>query len=553
MQTTLCTRIVSSLEKCFADEALETKPILERISVLRGEQLSFQLAYTETDPACQRSLTPCLSGDLACCTAIRRVDSIPSTMPVYKGLTDDNYLRTEPGLFPDLLRPIDGGTVSPEPGMLDALWLTVEIPDTFPAGEHVIAVALCDEDGEIVSRNFLRVTLIDAALPEQELIFTQWFHSDCLAHYYGVEVFSERYWEIVENYVRTAAANGINLLLTPVFTPPLDTAVDGERLTVQLVGVTLDDGKYSFDFTLLDRWIEMCNRCGIKYLEIAHFFTQWGAAHAPKIMAAVDGEYRRIFGWDTDATGEEYTTFLRAFIPALLAHLRARGDDRRCFFHVSDEPQESQFEQYRASAAIVKELLQGYPVMDALSSFEFYRHGVIENPIPSTNHIEPFLEAGIENLWTYYCCGQVKEVSNRFFAMPSARTRIIGLQLYKFNIAGFLHWGYNFYASRYSLKQIDPYTETTGCGWVPSGDAFSVYPAPDGSAWESLRIILFREALADMRALRLCEQLCGRDTVLALMEGELESPITFSSYPHDAAYLLKLRERINAAIAAALA
>ena len=52
-------------------------------------------------------------------------------------------------------------------------------------------------------------------------------------------------------------------------------------------------------------------------------YTQWGAEHCPKIMATVDGEYRRIFGWDTAATGEDYRNFLAAFLPALTARLEA--------------------------------------------------------------------------------------------------------------------------------------------------------------------------------------------------------------------------------------
>ena len=38
------------------------------------------------------------------------------------------------------------------------------------------------------------------------------------------------------------------------FTPPLDTYIGGERETMQLVGVNLEDGKYSFDFTGINCW-----------------------------------------------------------------------------------------------------------------------------------------------------------------------------------------------------------------------------------------------------------------------------------------------------------
>jgi hypothetical protein len=71
----------------------------------------------------------------------------------------------------------------------------------------------------------------------------------------------------------------------------------------------------------------MCDRVGIKYFEIAHFFTQWGAQHAPKVIATVDGVEKRIFGWDTDAFGEEYRTFLRSFVTEFLAHMKKSGND----------------------------------------------------------------------------------------------------------------------------------------------------------------------------------------------------------------------------------
>ena len=62
--------------------------------------------------------------------------------------------------------------------------------------------------------------------------------------------------------------------------------------------------------------------------------------------------------------------------------------------------------------------------MDALSDYAFYQSGAVTKPVPANNHIEPFLEAKVPGLWTYYCVGQYKDVSNMFMAMPSARNRI---------------------------------------------------------------------------------------------------------------------------------
>ena len=114
----------------------------------------------------------------------------------------------------------------------------------------------------------------------------------------------------------------------------------------------------------------MCNRAGVKYFEIAHFFTQWGAKHTPKVMATVDGEYKKIFGWETDAVSPEYTLFLRSFIKAFLEHMRARGDDKRCYFHISDEPKLDQIDNYKAAKDSIKDLLCGDLIAGSLKTLQ---------------------------------------------------------------------------------------------------------------------------------------------------------------------------------------
>jgi hypothetical protein len=268
-------------------------------------------------------------------------------------------------------------------------------------------------------------------------------------------------------------------------------------------------------------------------------------------MATVDGEYRKLFGWETDATGEEYATFLQTFLPAFLDHMKARGDDKRCLFHISDEPSAAHLEQYSKSKAVVADILKDYIIMDALSNFEFYQQGVVKTPIPSSSHIKPFLEAKVPDLWTYYCCGQDIGVSNRFLAMPGARTRCIGLQFFKYDIAGFLQWGYNFYNNVGSHDQINPYLETCGEYFYQAGDGFSVYPAPDGTAYESMRILQFREGLEDCAAMKLAAETYGKEAVIAEVE-KLMGEIRFDRCLRMPGMMLAVRDAINAMIERAL-
>ena len=555
----LKTKIVSSQEKIFMDDRIEAFAALDKISVLQGERLSLQFLSTyrataETPVLYRKERIPLqVQGSLSSLATLRDVRQVPVTLPCYPENRDDNFLRTTPGLYPDLLTPLQyDGSVTVQPDVLSAVWVELPIPEDLPAGEYSLSFSLSGVNMG-ASESSVLIEVIGACLPKDEIYLTQWFHCDCLANYYGVEVFSERHWEIVESFVQTAVKNGINLLLTPVFTPPLDTAVGSERRTVQLVGVERNAGVYRFDFTLLDRWIGMCDRQGIRYFEISHLFTQWGAMHAPKIMATVDGEYRRLFGWETDATGEEYSTFLRTFLGEFLAHMKRRGDDRRCFFHISDEPSFTKHrESYEAARAVVADLLADYVVMDALSNFEFYKTGLVTTPIPASNRITPFLEADIPHLWTYYCCGQQQNVSNRFVAMPAWRTRSIGMQFYKYDIAGFLQWGYNFYNNQVSDSPIDPYQELSANYAFPAGDAFSVYPAPDGSAYESTRIIVFHEALQDYKAMKLCERYYGKKAVVDAIEAVFGKSITFDTCARSSDMMLRIRATVNKMIKEAI-
>jgi hypothetical protein len=131
--------------------------------------------------------------------------------------------------------------------------------------------------------------------------------------------------------------------------------------------------------------------------------------------------------------------------------------------------------------------------------------------------------------------------------MPSARNRILGMQLYKFNIQGFLHWGYNFWYSQYSRKPINPYQVTDADKAFPSGDAYLVYPGEQGPI-ESLRLKVLYDALQDLRSLQLLEMMMGRKQVLELLEEGLDSEINFSQYPRNPEWLLAKREQINQAI-----
>lgn len=533
---------LSSLIKVFSDEEPTAQPFT-KLSCLSNERVQLQVAFCN-DSDCEVNVkVDCKFKD---CINVYYVEEIYSKNPVH-ALQDNYTLRKKSGYFPELLRPLDG-CFNAKANKWNSIWLEVVPNPTLVAGEQKINVALtCGEDVQTID---FTLDVIDAQLPAQTLINTNWFHTDCIATHYNIEVFSDKYWEYVKNFLKVAVDHGMNMVLTPLFTPPLDTKVGGERPTVQLVGVKVSSGEYKFDFTNLDKWIAICDEVGIKYLELSHFFTQWGAKKCPKIIAEVDGVQKRIFGWDTKASGKAYRSFLTAFAEVFKPYLKEKGLEDKVYFHVSDEPFAAIARHYRKASNIVKELFGEYKIMDALSNYKFYKKGLVKLPVPANDHIEPFI-GNVSDLWTYYCCVQVKGVSNKFFSMPSQRNRVLGYQMYKFNVKGFLHWGYNFWYKQFSTGPVDPFTETDAGGSFPSGDSFVVYPGDNGAPLISLRLKVFYDAFQDMRALQLLESLIGKEKTMQILEDGIE-PITFAQYPHCDDWQLATREKINAAIKQAI-
>lgn len=543
-------KLISALEKCFLDDDINKKEEYSSASCLKDEIFRFGLCY-DNEEICFSSIAAKLTvkSEISHHITVKRVEHVPVKLPVFGTTDDTDFLRTSPGLYPDLLTPINSYGRIMISNNLESLFIEVDTKGVDKAGVYPIEFIFADfSSNDVISSVTFNLEIIDCALQKQELIYTQWFYCDCLMDYYGTKAFDERHWQIIENYMKTAVKYGINMILTPVFTPPLDTYVGGERPTTQLADISVINGEYSFNFDKLERWISLCKKAGFEYFEISHFFTQWGAVHAPKIVANVNGEFKKIFGWETDACGREYAEFLRLFIPKLLNFLKRQGVDKNCVFHISDEPNLEQLPNYKAARDIVAPLLDGYKIIDALSNYEFYETGAVSNPIPATDRIEPFIEHNVPNLWAYYCGFQKKGFSNRYISMPSYRNRIIGVQFYKFDIKGFLHWGYNYYNNQYSYSKINPFICTDGDYFAPSGGPFSVYPASDGTAYESLRLAVFHDAIQDLRAFRLCEKLCGREFVMDLINRNCGCNITFDAYPKSDNYLLNLRESVNNAI-----
>ncbi len=544
-------KLVNSMEKVIADR--EWKPQSNNYNygtALKGETFAFQLAYSQIDET-EKSFAlwhvkyEC-SEELRDCITLRRVENMPVRFGAWK--YDDNVITKNAGLLPDLLVDCnEESRIIVAPHQWRSFWITVKLPETIEAGKYSVTLTMYHDTGgkeenkEEHSATFT-LEVLNAVLPKQQIEHTEWFYTDCIAQAYNVEVWSEEHWRRIEQFFRNQVAHSCTRVLTPLFTPPLDTAVGYERLTTQLIGVhEIGEDKYEFDFSKLERWMKLGIECGYQKFEMAHLFSQWGAKFAPKII--VDGEKK--FGWHTESTSDAYRNFLRAFIPELVKFIEEHNWQDKVIFHVSDEPHLAHLEVYSQCADLLKELLGGkFICTDALSNLDFYRQGYCQLPVPVLTELDEFKEAGVSPLFAYYCCAPEKDTTNRFIFYPGGRTRALGVILYAYNVVGFLHWGYNFWNARMSFKPINPYVSVDADGEFPAGDSFLVYPGEKGPE-DSIRNELICEAFQDYHALRLLESMTSYEYVERLLTDVFGSKITVHNYPVSTEGMETLRNAVN--------
>ncbi len=501
-------KTASALQKIFPDEKRITEE--KAFSVFQNETFSFQVCCYANEFVMDLELS--VQSKLSEYITVRRIDCVPCRFAKFETRCDDFYIprRGNNQLYPDVLRPIREKEVL-RPFEWTCFYVTLS--GKLPVGDFDVRItARGDSYIKFEKTVGYRLRVLEGELPPHDLFYTEWIHYDCICDKHGVQPFTDEFYDVTNAYLRSALKRGQNAILTPLFTPPLDTEIGIYRRTVQLVEVREEEGKYFFSFDKVKRFFDNALDLGFEHFEIAHLASQWGAIKCPRIQIWKDGSLTDVFGWEEDSCGEEYLRFLDEFSAAFAAFAKENGYTERLYFHISDEPSKKCIDRISTVRRVLKKHFPNNPIMDALNDREYVEGGIVDMPfVPVMHHKD------LPSPYVYSCNMMRKEyVPNRFLCVPPLRTRILGMQLYRNEAKGYLHWAFNFYHSIASRYPVDPYAVTDGDGTFDGGDAFVVYPT-DGGVLESLRYGYLQAGFQDLRALRYLESLRGRKFVEELL------------------------------------
>ena len=157
---------------------------------------------------------------------VRDVELVPSAFPCYEQ-TDEWYLKSQPGLFPDLLCPRETNFVRLIPGQTRSLWIDFLDTSAIVPGTYQIDILIYGKDEkepyQDIDSEFKCLLDKGALLSENKRLFTlNGFHPQAVWLIIIIFLYFQRK-ALGDNGSTDCACRkklGINMLLT-LFTPPL--------------------------------------------------------------------------------------------------------------------------------------------------------------------------------------------------------------------------------------------------------------------------------------------------------------------------------------------
>ena len=396
----------------------------------------------------------------------------------------ESLSRPAPAWFPDYLS--DERSCAMRKGTRKAVYLTLKIPPDAPPGEY--RASLTARAGTASAALPLVLQVYPLTLPEKRhLMVTEWHSTSQFRKHHQIDpAQEEQFYRLLKVYAANMAEHRQN-----VFRLGLDS-IESQRA---------EDGRLQFDFSRFDDLAQVFWDTGRMDLLETGFIARFGkGGWSGSEIGLDDFRVREGDGQRASMSGKD---FLPQFLPAFVSHLREKGWLAKTVFHICDEPSNHNIMAWRDASDFARRFAPELRRIDAIETPHCL--GALEVWVPKLDHLATWHDAYEDaqrqgnELW-FYTVGIYQGGSqlNKTVDVPLIETRLMHWLNYRYNLRGYLHWGFNAWTD----DPVNAPGEHRGDGW-------HVYPKKDGLL-DSLRWEQMRNGIQDYECLWLLEDKISR-------------------------------------------
>ncbi len=404
--------------------------------------------------------------------------------------------------------------------MPHSVYVEIEVPADIQDGTYngiieLYASKLFDDE-ELIGEARYSLNVYDVVLPDLKngnFYLDLWQHNSNIARKAEVELWSDRHFEIIEQYIKTLSEIGQRTITAVVTEIPwcgqrcfIEKGTPANMFEYSMVGVKKEKSGYIYDYSVLDRYISLCMSYGIdSEIEVFGLINNWLSVSDGYYNYTNYGEVLRIRYLSEDGTYKymRKAKDIEEYIKALHSHFIENGwiDIVRV---TADEPWE--LEVFKQNFERIRRLAPRFKYKAAIGKYNFFDsfRTQISDFAPSVccflNELQDFSTAvqkyhDNKFLW-YICCSP--DAPNTYIRSGLLEARYVTVLTHYFGLSGLLRWSYNIWPEKPR--------EDIRFSMFPAGDTNFVYPAGDMSPLLTLRYKALRRGIEDFELLQMLKR-----------------------------------------------
>jgi len=370
------------------------------------------------------------------------------------------------------------------------VWVAISVPPDAEPGIYKGEILVRANNGVKLSFT-INLKVLPLLVPEPaDWSFTLdlWQNPWAVARYHDVAPWSEEHVLLLKPMLKMLANAGQKYITTTIIHHPWN-AQEYDPYCSMVEWIRNKDGSWSFDYSVFDKYVELCMECGIKKY-ISCYSMICFRNNNFRYFDASSGDYQYVHA---EPGTKEYEQHWKPFLIDFSKHLARKGWLDKTFIAMDERP----YELMKKILGFIKSVSPKLKINLASEDWQEQLHlqvhsySVSLGRYTSPEIIKQRREKGLVSTF-YPCCVEPKP--NTYPHSNPAESAWMGWLAAADGFSGFLRWAYNSWVE-------DPLYDTRYLKWS-AGESFLVYPG----ARSSIRFERLREGFQDYEKIRIVKQ-----------------------------------------------